>query len=158
MFEDLGKIDIIPISIDVAKQADPFARKENFVRGEDVYILGSFKNASKQKNRAFGRRIADAGNEARNTRFDDTMMIVPNNWVRNPDADIPTVNLYVNCPDEEMYDGAYDAISALNQVRESGVRIKLHIVGNQNGIVAQVFRMAFGHGGGRHPNGPTHTR
>lgn len=122
-----------------AKTANPLARHDNFVRGTDIYILDSFASKTKMKNAAFVRRIKDAIADARDVLSGGFMDVIPTNWKIARDWNRPHIDVYVNCPDATLTDNARVALAELARAAAAGVKITVHVTGNQASAIARAL-------------------
>lgn len=132
-------LDFERIHVQPAKNVDPLTRQANFVRGTDIYILDSFASKTKMKNAAFVRRIKDAIADARDVLSGGFMDVIPTNWKIARDWNRPRIDVYVNCPDAALSDNARTALAELARAAAAGVKITVHVTGDQASAIARAL-------------------
>lgn len=132
-------LDFEIIHVQPAKSVDPLTRQANFVRGTNIYILDSFAGKTKMKNTAFVRRIKDAIADARDVLSGGFMDVIPTNWKIARDWNRPHIDVYVNCPDATLTDNARAALAELARAAAAGVKITVHVTGNQASAIARAL-------------------
>ncbi len=133
--ELLGKI----VGIGPAIQPDYLSKRDLFVKQDKIYILDTFKGKSKMKITAFTKRVQESIDYAIKFAEGCRKIILPTNVKPNPDAGIPEITIYINCPDEQIDERASNLLNIIADAVKHGVRVKVNVTGNENGAWAKLL-------------------
>lgn len=134
-----GKVTGHFLGIGPAIQPDYLSKHDLFVKQNKIYILDTFKGKSKMKITAFTKRVQESIEYAIKFAEGCKKLIVPTNIKTNPDAEIPEITIYINCPDEQIDERAESLLNTIADAVKHGVRVKVNVTGNENGAWAKLL-------------------